>query len=356
MFLTEWIRRSIRTELVLSLVLVLGVSAVATSYLVAHFQTERLDATRGDVSGTLQSADQALAASFAAVGDNVNRVLQRQVEQGGAAIADLLALVAPPAILSKDYMGLVNFVRAVNQNPGVAYAVYLDNDGKPLTRYLDKGKAILQQVVVDGSGKKRPLDQMIAASRALSALQVIERPVALDGAPLGKVVLGLDNSAAQADLQTLARQFHELVAQRERGSAELVAGVGTAFDELIHRSTQLLWAASLLSALTVSLISFAQISGVTRQLRRLIAMLQDVAEGDGNLTQRLTVKGHNELAELAQWFNRFIERTCDLVKDVKASSLGLASMAEQLSATTANIAQSNDAVSGQSQPTCSQPG
>jgi methyl-accepting chemotaxis protein len=48
--------------------------------------------------------------------------------------------------------------------------------------------------------------------------------------------------------------------------------------------------------------------------------LKNIAEGDGDLTQRLDDNHRNEMGELAREFNRFIYNVQNIVKNVVASS------------------------------------
>ncbi|WP_428241800.1 methyl-accepting chemotaxis protein [Gynuella sp.] len=79
-------------------------------------------------------------------------------------------------------------------------------------------------------------------------------------------------------------------------------------------------------ALVIVLIG---ISGmIVKPIRRVANMLKDIAEGEGDLTQRLPVEGNDELAQLADGFNQFancihqlmlqVVRTCDQLNDSAA--------------------------------------
>lgn len=59
-------------------------------------------------------------------------------------------------------------------------------------------------------------------------------------------------------------------------------------------------------------------------LRSLAMRMQDIAQGDGDLTRRVEVNGHNELDEVGIWFNTFIERVEKIILRVteNASTLG----------------------------------
>jgi len=48
--------------------------------------------------------------------------------------------------------------------------------------------------------------------------------------------------------------------------------------------------------------------GLVSALKVMIVNLKDIAEGEGDLTKRIEIKSKDEIAELAGWFNIFIEK------------------------------------------------
>ena len=69
-------------------------------------------------------------------------------------------------------------------------------------------------------------------------------------------------------------------------------------------------------------------SKVVRPLHVLALRLQDIAEGDGDLTHRIEVNGRNEIDEVGNWFNVFIGRIEEIVRRVAqhAETLGAAAL------------------------------
>jgi len=65
---------------------------------------------------------------------------------------------------------------------------------------------------------------------------------------------------------------------------------------------------------------------VVSPLHSLAARMQDIAQGEGDLTRRVEVNGHNEIDEVGIWFNVFIERIEEIVRRVSghAQTLGAA--------------------------------
>lgn len=66
-------------------------------------------------------------------------------------------------------------------------------------------------------------------------------------------------------------------------------------------------------------------------LNRAVDAMNEIAEGDGDLTQRLDESGNNEISRLAHAFNNFAEKVRGMVSQVYGSTTQLASAAEEMS-------------------------
>lgn len=66
-------------------------------------------------------------------------------------------------------------------------------------------------------------------------------------------------------------------------------------------------------------------------LNRAVDAMNEIAEGDGDLTQRLDESGNNEISRLAHAFNSFAEKVRGMVSQVYGSTTQLASAAEEMS-------------------------
>ncbi len=73
-------------------------------------------------------------------------------------------------------------------------------------------------------------------------------------------------------------------------------------------------------------IGFWLANRIVQPINRVAEGLRDIAQGDGNLTKRLEIIGKDEVSELAQWFNQFLDSIHQLVVDIKtcASTLNMA--------------------------------
>lgn len=69
---------------------------------------------------------------------------------------------------------------------------------------------------------------------------------------------------------------------------------------------------------------------VVNRLRKITSNLQDIAEGEGDLTKRLADSFDDEISDLCGWFNLFVGKIQDIIKDVAAGSQNLDSASNQL--------------------------
>jgi len=83
---------------------------------------------------------------------------------------------------------------------------------------------------------------------------------------------------------------------------------------------------------------------LSRPARRLVAMLDDIAQGDGDLTKRLVVDRGDELGAVAKGFNSFLDKLQAMIREVVASVAQVTDASEN----TADIAmRTNDGIQRQ---------
>ncbi|MBD3895377.1 HAMP domain-containing protein [Halomonas sp. ML-15] len=71
-------------------------------------------------------------------------------------------------------------------------------------------------------------------------------------------------------------------------------------------------------------------TSISRPLKHLAERMREIASGDGDLTQRLPVKGRDESAALATQFNAFADKIHDVLVDVRGSSAAVNSAASEI--------------------------
>jgi len=78
-------------------------------------------------------------------------------------------------------------------------------------------------------------------------------------------------------------------------------------------------------------ISYSVARLITQPIKETSAMLLDIAVGEGDLTKRLPVNQQDEIGKLSEYFNQFVGKIENMVKDIAQATLQQASAAEELS-------------------------
>ncbi len=74
-------------------------------------------------------------------------------------------------------------------------------------------------------------------------------------------------------------------------------------------------------------------------IRSIVDRLKDIAEGEGDLTQRVDQDRKDELGELGKWFNTFVEKIHGVISQVGSTSREVAGAATQIAASSEQMAQ-----------------
>ncbi len=86
----------------------------------------------------------------------------------------------------------------------------------------------------------------------------------------------------------------------------------------------------------IFLITFV-VGGIVKRLALMQAALEDIAQGQGDLTKRLNINSKDELAQLGICFNRFVEKIEEIITSVKDSAAQLNAATEEISASSQQI-------------------
>jgi methyl-accepting chemotaxis protein len=148
------------------------------------------------------------------------------------------------------------------------------------------------------------------------------------------------NAAARQALPAVLAEFAALETSLDAASTE----IQRANEEAAALATQrgasaVTWmlVAGGLGALVLALASTLLIRGVLRPLGRVVAFMEDLAEGEGDLTVRLNLAGRDELAVLAGAFDRFVAKLGEVLRDVQGSADEVSSLAGSLRASASEL-------------------
>lgn len=112
----------------------------------------------------------------------------------------------------------------------------------------------------------------------------------------------------------------------------------------ITKSSSFITIVSLVAVIFGVLIAFFLVRMIITPIKKVVAALKDISEGEGDLTRRIAIDSKDEIGELAKWFNAFIVRLNTIVvgisrnsDTVTASSAELLSVSEQVDKNAQNL-------------------
>lgn len=79
--------------------------------------------------------------------------------------------------------------------------------------------------------------------------------------------------------------------------------------------------------------------GITAPMKKMLNAMEDIAEGEGDLTRRVDINGTDEIAQLGTAFNKFAEKIRGVMLQVAKSSDSVASGSSQISVGNLNLSQ-----------------
>ncbi|MDK8264918.1 methyl-accepting chemotaxis protein [Pseudomonas oryzihabitans] len=110
--------------------------------------------------------------------------------------------------------------------------------------------------------------------------------------------------------------------------------VDAAREQIQQRTKTILMSILMVAAallVIVGIVGWSISNACLKPLRQIRANLDDIAEGEGDLTRRLQVDTRDEVGQLADAFNRFVGKIQRLVLQVTASTERLSILVEQVS-------------------------
>ncbi len=87
---------------------------------------------------------------------------------------------------------------------------------------------------------------------------------------------------------------------------------------------------------------------VVKPIKDVVDRVKDIAQGEGDLTQRVHLESADETGELAKWFNIFMEKLQSTISKVGLATRGLTSSSEQLSGVSHQMSSTAEETSAQS--------
>ncbi|POA22154.1 methyl-accepting chemotaxis protein [Pseudomonas sp. FW300-N1A1] len=267
--------------------------------------------------------------------------LEKDLKDSANDMAQLLASVAPRAMWDSDVPTLSEFARRAQRNPNVLFVVYDDATGQHLTRYLNRENPINKALLEKGQGE-RALDKVLDAAKNDPSVYYVEASINPNGVEIGKVLMGVSTASVESNLAALDKRFSALIASSDQlvgdslkgaaadsatamrsrlQSAQATAGEMKAntTSTVQEAAATLRWRIGLALALVGCgvLLLLAVVLGrrVVNRLKLLIAAMDDLAAGEGDLTKRVKISSKDEIGDMASAVNRFVDKLQPIVRE-----------------------------------------
>ncbi len=119
-------------------------------------------------------------------------------------------------------------------------------------------------------------------------------------------------------------------------------------SKAIKHAKHILYSNLLLMSIALIIIVvgiFISLKRLSSRLGMLADMVKDLYQGEGDLTKRINVDSKDEIGNLAEWFNKFLEKTQIMIKDIKDKTKELETNSNNLSSTSSEMAASTQQTS-----------
>lgn len=206
----------------------------------------------------------------------------------------IVANNAAGALAFDDRDSAHEVLTSLKENPQIMAAALYDSKGNEFATYSAAGNQ-------DGSQEKLSKHAEKAGIVQTESYIQVTSPVLSDGEQVGSISMRVTLDG----LNKVVSDFKILAVAITLGLALLSAGIAL----LIQRA-------------------------VSRPIHNVVEALRDIAEGDGDLTQRLPVTSKDELGELASCFNNFVEKIHQVTTTFRDTAINLNKSAEELNHTT----------------------
>lgn len=287
----------------------------------------------------------------------LEKMLDATLRESAGVMTNLFAALAPPLYWDNNVPELTRMVQIAHENENVVFAIFLDKDNTPLTRFLNrKDKRVT--TLLAASNERGSANKVMDAAEKDKTTVLIKKTITSNDVPLGTLVLGLSNQAITENIEQLQSRFKSTVssvndhlsstlteestkvvaalrksnAKIAETSEESLGKSNTTIDQAAHKLSTALMVVVLASATALLVImTFMLVTRILLKINSLRDAIWDIAEGKGDLTQRAMVKGRDEIADMAEGLNRFIASTQSVVKEVNHTALSAKASARDLS-------------------------
>lgn len=218
------------------------------------------------------------------------------------------------------------------------------DDKAEMGAYQDKWKAQIYKL----RQSLAELDKLATAAEDKQLLSQINSELNVYEQGVGTVVAGIENKKIKTPQQgnlkvtEVKDQIHRMEAAAtdlSENHRKIMAGKEGTITDFARKTGIALVITVLVTFLVASLVTVVISRGTSRPVKSMAAHLQEMAQGGGDLTKRITIDSQDEVGEMAFSFNLFVQKLEEIITEVRTSSDGIAGAASQVAASAASLSQ-----------------
>jgi len=226
--------------------------------------------------------------------EDAKSVLVTKVEN----LASLLASISPNAIAESEVSTLYLYAQQVEADQDVTYVAFFDTQNKLINlageqSLVKKGRYVAQKIISDDFA-------------------------------LGEVIVGYTFDQLNIKLDIAKAQ-----------NAANIEHMNSVRDADLKTSTFSMIAALSLCGLVIVLVLLWMFHiMIVKRLKILENNMRDIAEGDGDLTHRITIKGQDGIDRVGHYFNLFLNKIHQAISQVNDATVQIESASSQMTTIT----------------------
>ena len=221
----------------------------------------------------------------------------------------------------------------------------LNMDDKPkMASYQEQWKAQVSKL----RQNLAELDKLTTVSDDKQLLKQINSELNIYEQGVQAVVAGIENKKittpqkGNLKVTEVKDEIHKMEAaatELSENHRKIMSGKEATITEFARRTAIALVVTVLITFVVAILVTVVISRGTSRPVKSMAAHLQEMAQGGGDLTKRITIDSQDEVGEMALSFNMFVQKLEEIITEVRTSSDGIAGAASQVAASAASLSQ-----------------
>lgn len=290
---------------------------------------------------------------------NVTAGMEKLLSANAESVASLIASVGTDSIMAKEYEKLQELSRAGAKTEEILFIFFLGKDAEPLPSYINRVDDVIVAYLSDFEfDENNEMDEefqemlrVLEKAEADKSVLIHKREITYYGLPIGQIVIGITKATVVAEIKAMSARFNTLKKENESSVKSVLASesekviqqiksnlsqvqqdnlkalnetgdiLKKSSSDVNSSTTNVVIIVGAICCLAILvLFAFLLRVMVIKPILEIANGLQDAAEGEGDLTKRLSSGRTDEIGIVAKWFDAFVERLNNIIVEIGANS------------------------------------